>query len=141
MSGTEQMDGLPAWLVQLGELAAAGGAMLGLLLKREDTLRKDAVAFHTTAMKAVADEHKSAHDAIELAKREASEALMAHANRTDSRHEAIRQELNMHVAALGQRIDRIGDAMTRREDLDPLMQAIAALTQRVDRVLELNSKH
>lgn len=118
-------DAVSNWLIDFGTSATLILALFGFVIKRNDLTGKRIDAIEVSQSKLV-----------ERAKREAAEALMAVATRLDSRHEAIRQELNIQVRDLSARIDRIGDDMVRREDFQALGKQFADLQSRIDRLLE-----
>ena len=112
----------------LGVIAGATGIMYRFVINRHDLLseRIDGV-------------EERAKAAIDLAKREAGEALMAHSDRTDARQEQVRKELAQSVRELNGRIDRIDNDMARRDDVRALGDQVSNLSSRIDRVLEMRN--
>lgn len=107
-------------------------------VKDEAIRRADAVEVRTLSASSEVEARTS--QAIQKATREAADALMAHSQRTDSRIEQGRRELDEHVRQINGRIDRIADDMVRKEDFQAMITQLAALTVRIDRVLEARTK-
>lgn len=132
----------------VGSAASVSAVVFGLLNRRANAINgriDGAYVAIDAAKKELGDGLSRARSdfgaSLDVAKREASEALMAHSLRTDSRHEAVRQELNNNVQLINGRIDRIADSMVRKDDMEAWASALSAqmssLASRIDRVLEV----
>ena len=127
----------------IGPIATAFGSTVALcaLLFAVMTRRADAISRRIDGAYSAIDRVKEdAATGVDRAKHEAAEALYAHSQRTDSRIEAGRQELNTQVQLSRGRIERLSESTAHKDDVQKLGERItqlqSSMTERLDRIIE-----